>query len=79
MAALGGIANLPQAQDDKRNGETQGTELGEARLFQGYSELGTLDLFKGSKQREWRTSGRWKKLGTWPIEVYLSFEHVVYV
>jgi hypothetical protein len=27
MAALGGIANLTQAQDDKRNVETQGTEV----------------------------------------------------
>jgi hypothetical protein len=52
MAALGGtgIANLTQAQDDKRNGETQRKQLGEARLFQGYSQLCTLDLFKGSKQ-----------------------------
>jgi hypothetical protein len=67
MAALGGIANLTQApQDDKRNGETQGTKLGEARLFQGYSELCTLDLFQGSKQREWRASGRWQMFGTWP-------------
>jgi hypothetical protein len=49
---LSSIANLTQAQDDKRNGETQKKQLGEARLFQGYSELRTFDLFKGSKQRE---------------------------